>query len=109
LIFSTKKGKDTCQGDSGGPLACNGQLVGVTSFGISCADPNFAGVYAKVSHYADWIKSFGATTTTTTTTSTTSTSTSVTAKTLTDVPNCSSNFLSRAHLVVFLGFLLLKI
>ncbi|KAJ9088261.1 Enteropeptidase, variant 2 [Entomophthora muscae] len=41
-------GKDTCQGDSGGPLVAikeNGPvLVGITSFGISCALPNLPGV-----------------------------------------------------------------
>ena len=44
---------DTCQGDSGGPLMvpeASGAfvLVGVTSFGIGCADPNFPGVYAQL-------------------------------------------------------------
>jgi secreted trypsin-like serine protease len=51
-------GKDTCQGDSGGPLTRDppgapvnySQLVGVTSFGIGCARPNFFGVYARVSN-----------------------------------------------------------
>lgn len=39
------------QGDSGGPLydKDNGALVGVVSFGFECANPNFPGVYAKVS------------------------------------------------------------
>ena len=37
-------------GDSGGPLydADNDVLIGVTSFGNGCADPDFPGVYAKV-------------------------------------------------------------
>ncbi|CAF0876949.1 unnamed protein product [Adineta ricciae] len=56
-------GKDTCQGDSGGPLMHFDDkerrwvLVGVTSYGIRCADPNYAGVYTRVSVYRDWIRS----------------------------------------------------
>ncbi len=44
---------DTCQGDSGGPLMVPNPaggfiLAGVTSWGIGCADPFFAGVYARL-------------------------------------------------------------
>jgi len=50
---------DTCQGDSGGPLAVDlsGRrvVVGVTSWGYSCGDPRYPGVYAKVSAARDWI------------------------------------------------------
>ena len=46
-------GKDSCQGDSGGPMyssAGDGRrlLVGATSYGIGCAEPNTPGVYARV-------------------------------------------------------------
>lgn len=54
--------KDTCQGDSGGPLQifhpnnCLFQVLGVTSFGQGCAVINTPGVYARVSHYLNWIE-----------------------------------------------------
>ncbi|CAB3232988.1 unnamed protein product [Arctia plantaginis] len=48
-------GADTCQGDSGGPLMYKGVVVGVTSWGASCAHPQFPGVYARVSMYSTWI------------------------------------------------------
>jgi hypothetical protein len=43
---------DTCQGDSGGPLMVSDGpsfvLVGITSWGIGCADIGFPGVYARL-------------------------------------------------------------
>ncbi|KAM4717144.1 serine protease 27-like isoform 2-T2 [Anableps anableps] len=54
-------GKDACQGDSGGPMVSkNGTRwvqSGVVSFGVQCAEPNFPGVYARVSRYQSWINS----------------------------------------------------
>jgi len=52
---------DTCQGDSGGPLFVDGAnptLIGITSYGIGCAD-NAApsSVYARISDYKDFIRS----------------------------------------------------
>jgi secreted trypsin-like serine protease len=56
-------GVDTCQGDSGGPMfgSVGGvrRVVGATSFGQGCAQPNYPGVYARVgdSILREWIRS----------------------------------------------------
>lgn len=51
---------DTCNGDSGGPLMVfwknHWTLIGTTSFGsICCGCPQSPGVYAKITHFLDWI------------------------------------------------------
>jgi secreted trypsin-like serine protease len=56
--------KDTCQGDSGGPLqtyhvgddiTCMYDIVGITSFGKSCAT-NIPAIYTRISYYVSWIE-----------------------------------------------------
>ena len=54
--------RDACRGDSGGPLMVRlenntYQLVGVVSAGVGCGNPEFPGLYTKVSAYIDWIVS----------------------------------------------------
>jgi len=53
---------DACQGDSGGPLVCmrNGKyyLEGATSWGYGCADPNFPGIWARLTSVTAWTKSY---------------------------------------------------
>ncbi|MCB0115666.1 MAG: trypsin-like serine protease, partial [Caldilineaceae bacterium] len=49
-----------CQGDSGGPLMVpkpgGGWLqAGITSWGIGCAEPDYYGVYTRISVLADWV------------------------------------------------------
>lgn len=55
-------GVDACVGDSGGPLYIeeNNQLVqvGITSFGIGCAEPLFYGIYTDISHFLPWLSQF---------------------------------------------------
>jgi trypsin len=44
----TGGGKDACCGDEDGPLVVGGQLIGIVSWGIGCAEPNYPGVYSNV-------------------------------------------------------------
>jgi trypsin len=57
-------GVDTCQGDSGGPLMVPGptggfRLVGDTSYGEGCAEPETPGIYGRVADTTlrEWIRS----------------------------------------------------
>ncbi|CAG5105850.1 Oidioi.mRNA.OKI2018_I69.chr1.g2510.t1.cds [Oikopleura dioica] len=53
-------GKDACQGDSGGPVTkdfgtsvSDSILVGATSWGYGCAQPNYPGVYSDVAMFRE--------------------------------------------------------
>ncbi|GAA0816763.1 S1 family serine peptidase [Spirilliplanes yamanashiensis] len=55
-LCAGKRGVDACQGDSGGPLLRRDGKgrwlqVGIVSWGIGCARPEFPGVYTQVSAF----------------------------------------------------------
>jgi secreted trypsin-like serine protease len=58
MLCAADNGKDSCFGDSGGPLvAASGpstpasyQLAGLVESGVGCGDPNFSGIYDRVSN-----------------------------------------------------------
>ncbi|XP_044006273.1 chymotrypsin-2-like [Aphidius gifuensis] len=52
----SKKGTGLCNGDSGGPLVKNGEVIGIASYVIPCAQ-NVPDVYSRVYYYNSWIKS----------------------------------------------------
>ena len=61
MVCAREDGVDTCQGDSGGPLlVCHDEavctVVGITSWGYSCAHPEYPGVYARVLPARRWIQ-----------------------------------------------------
>jgi len=53
-------GVDACYGDSGGPLvvqtASGFKLLGLASWGLSCASEKYWGVYTRVPSFANWVK-----------------------------------------------------
>uniref|UniRef100_A0A3Q2TF79 Peptidase S1 domain-containing protein n=1 Tax=Fundulus heteroclitus TaxID=8078 RepID=A0A3Q2TF79_FUNHE len=54
-----EEGKDSCQGDLGGPMVSKQGdrwiQAGIVSFGRGCAEPDYPGVYTRVSQYESWI------------------------------------------------------
>uniref|UniRef100_A0A8C4S5K3 trypsin n=1 Tax=Erpetoichthys calabaricus TaxID=27687 RepID=A0A8C4S5K3_ERPCA len=48
-------GKDACKGDSGGPLVCEGRVYGIVSWGKSCGEAHYPGVYTAVAQFRTWI------------------------------------------------------
>ncbi len=63
MILAGFGGKDTCQGDSGGPLVVDDgfgwkKVAGVVSWGAGCGNPQYPGVYARVSYFEDWLNQY---------------------------------------------------
>jgi len=60
---SSNDGVDTCKGDSGGPLLVSDGVgglkqVGITSWGLGCANPKVRGVYAEIAPQESFVLSF---------------------------------------------------
>ncbi|XP_076048282.1 uncharacterized protein LOC143029510 [Oratosquilla oratoria] len=61
MLCAYRKDHDACQGDSGGPLVYFDKpkdkyfQVGIVSWGIGCARPEFPGVYTKLSKIVGWV------------------------------------------------------
>lgn len=54
-------GQDSCQGDSGGALYAEEEgavqkVLGLVSWGVSCAQRQSPGIYTRVAAYRDWIE-----------------------------------------------------
>jgi trypsin len=58
LCAKSNVGGDACFGDSGGPFVNDqDEIIGVVSWGKSCAKPQWPGVYARISTAISWIYS----------------------------------------------------
>lgn len=50
-------GLDACRGDDGGPLVVDGVQFGIVTRGRVCGRPRSPGIYTRVPHFVDWIRS----------------------------------------------------
>lgn len=60
MLCARSPGADACYGDSGGPLTVLEDdrvvLAGVVSWGLDCAQPQWPGVYSRVTSALDWVR-----------------------------------------------------
>jgi hypothetical protein len=56
FIFQFVMGQYFDQGDRGGPIIVKGVLVGTASWAYGCANPDYAGIYTRITTYVAWIK-----------------------------------------------------
>lgn len=52
----TRAGQGTCMGDSGGPLISGGQVIGIVSWGVPCAQGR-PDAFTRVFSFRSWIGS----------------------------------------------------
>jgi len=55
MICAGVSGLGICNGDFGGPLVVGGQLAGIASWGIGCADVQHPAVYANVARLKSFV------------------------------------------------------
>jgi trypsin len=55
MICAGAAGLGICNGDFGGPLVVGGQLAGIASWGIGCADGQHPGVYTSVAKIRSFV------------------------------------------------------
>ena len=61
-LAAAAPGTDACKHDGGGPLVVrdprtgDNVAIGITSWGEGCADPQFPGMYSRVSSFSRWIR-----------------------------------------------------
>ncbi|EFX79747.1 hypothetical protein DAPPUDRAFT_304284 [Daphnia pulex] len=66
MLCAGYPGRGICSGDSGGPLFVQpapGEKwiqVGIVSWGVGCAEPDFPGVYTRISSFIGWINEHAA-------------------------------------------------
>ena len=60
MLCAKAPGADACYGDSGGPFTLEEEertvLIGVVSWGLECARPQWPGVYSRVASVLEWVR-----------------------------------------------------
>lgn len=56
LCLSHTIGNGACYGDSGGPGVYNGQLVGLSNYGINGCGSSYPDGYAKIPSFRNWLR-----------------------------------------------------
>ena len=53
--FTDDNDKTLCRGDFGDPVVIKGQLVGITSTALDCAEAGMPALYTNIAHFQKWI------------------------------------------------------